>query len=460
MEDLQQGQRTAAASDPARTVMSPEVERASGTSTAAKASTAATADRKAADALRKRKAREQLRDANVRSVRVELPPTLVEKLELLAPLYGYQARVSSTGDWESAKVGGFLGKVVEDMFAGPEQAPSLWKALNLYWIGHPSMIVDVAPFPLARQPEDSTNPTTPVPQPARSPFSFSTPSATPPISPYSGSTSTPCSYHSRGPPFIPPPYTLNQRAQEQQAPQAIVMEEDGEEESDAGVELQEGTQAPEVSFLHVSRAYQLMEFCATHGAHGSVIPSPHTWLGQCLAVRLRCSGCGIEFTWIASEMELLHGAPELNGRGYAACLSDGGTYELLRAFYAGMKMPPLSKWAFYRFQKHRLAQVVFAMRDESFARALQRCGADVRVEVDCQWDTDQDGKNSCTEFLDNQTTLILHAEVVSSKEGIKAQAMETEGSGRGLLHVKETLEGLARDLEEGLREFALANKIC
>jgi hypothetical protein len=35
-------------------------------------------------------------------------------------------------------------------------------------------------------------------------------------------------------------------------------------------------------------------------------------------------------------MEFFHGQPELNGRAHAACLSDGGTYEQLRAFYAGM----------------------------------------------------------------------------------------------------------------------------
>jgi hypothetical protein len=99
--------------------------------------------------------------------------------------------------------------------------------------------------------------------------------------------------------------------------------------------------------------------------------------------------------------------------------------------FAGMKMRRLLKPPFYTFQKLRLGLIVLTMRDDRFARALEQCGPEVRAEIDCQWDTDRDGKNSCTEFLDNKTTLILHAEVVTSKEDIKAQAMETEGSGRG-----------------------------
>jgi hypothetical protein len=62
-----------------------------------------------------------------------------------------------------------------------------------------------------------------------------------------------------------------------------------------------------------------------------------------MVMPLKCTGCGAKLSWISSEMEFFHGQPELNGRAYAACLSDGGTYEQLRAFYAGMHPLILTK---------------------------------------------------------------------------------------------------------------------
>jgi hypothetical protein len=113
-----------------------------------------------------------------------------------------------------------------------------------------------------------------------------------------------------------------------------------------------------------------------------------------------------------------------------------------------MKLPPLPRRDFFRFQSERLTPVVFSERDKSFAAAREMCGKEVRVEIDCQWDTDRDKKNSCTEFLDNEITLNLHAEVVTSKEDISAQAMEAEGSGRGLTHLVHCFEGTDKRIVE------------
>jgi hypothetical protein len=249
-------------------------------------------ERKAADALRQRKNRERLKEENQKSIRCHLSAGVLEALQLLAPLYGVQSRVASSGGLGPPQVGGFLGTLLEDIFRGPARASALWRALELHWAESPSSTTVQSPTSAA----DATRSEAATPSQTRAATPSSTPSqgvsSIPPFPSCSRSPSlepvgimapeacTPSNFssatnthppntpsqQSTRPAFRPPVYHPNQREHEFRAEcgGASGARDDGE--SDLGVEMQEGSQRSEVSFLHVSRAYQLAEWCATHGA--------------------------------------------------------------------------------------------------------------------------------------------------------------------------------------------------
>jgi hypothetical protein len=102
-------------------------------------------ERKAADALRQRKNRERLKEENQKSIRCHLSAGVLEALQLLAPLYGVQSRVASSGGLGPPQVGDFLGTLLEDIFRGPARASALWRALELHWAGSPSSTIVQSP---------------------------------------------------------------------------------------------------------------------------------------------------------------------------------------------------------------------------------------------------------------------------------------------------------------------------
>lgn len=296
--------------------------------------------------------REERKEAGQKTVHCHLSKHLVQKLGLLAPLYEVRTRFTASGGQAPPALGGFIGKLLEDIFLGPKHARSLCKALDQHWAGHPSMIPTPTTHskPPVTPPESAASPRSP-PNFQPSTFSFATPPAASLETPSDSEPFTPSAFlagssaartpiaKSRLPAFIPSPFTPNQREKEGRTNSSMEADASEDAENDLGVEMQETSQSSKVSFLHVSRAYQLAEFCATHGAHGSVVAGGHSWWEQCLVVPLRCTACDQTLSWTASKMEPLHCIPELNGRAYAACLMDGGTYEQLRAFYAGERIP-------------------------------------------------------------------------------------------------------------------------